>query len=65
MTSAPASEFTQLVTWIETCRDMGRGALSADLPTVYREIALDHLDRTIDNILSRVNSMIADEGWAP
>lgn len=40
----------RLLAFIESCRDLGRGALSADLPTAYREVALDTFDRQLDHI---------------
>ena len=56
-----------LVTWIESCRDLGRGALREaqfevaprylGSPVVTLEDALDILDREIDNILGRLESL--------
>lgn len=60
--SEPKISGEALVAWIETCRDLGRGALKADqqwppsepAPVVPLETALDHFDRQVDNILGRV-----------
>ena len=59
--------FDSLESWVEGCRDLGRGALRTERIEAYYgarrtvcvplEVALDILDREMDNVLGRIQSL--------